>query len=59
MACPHPDNPGENVPLGGTACHNHLLYVCTVQGWRNTGAPCNGPHIGTVANPPPTSTQSG
>jgi hypothetical protein len=54
MACVNPDT-NEVVNVGDTACHDNMLYVCTVQGWRNTGAPCGGQHLGQLTNPPPSS----
>ncbi len=52
MACVNPDT-GLTVNVGDMVCHDDMLYVCTVQGWRNTGAPCGGEHLGTLTKPPP------
>lgn len=51
MGCINPDT-REEVPVGGTACHDGDLFVCTTAGWVNTGAPCGGPHVGTLTKPP-------
>jgi len=54
MSCPDPRDATKTVPTGTTACHNSMLFVCTVQGWRNTGAPCHGEYIGTTEVHPET-----
>lgn len=51
MPCTNPDT-GITVPEGTKACHDDLVYVCTVDGWVNTGAPCGQPELGMLANMP-------